>query len=281
MSKILIADSGSTKCHWSIVFNGKPQFFTAPGISPYFCTKEEIDKVIKKLRFYKSAQDVDHVYFYGTGLAHLTHARVIKKVLALHFKKAKIYVGTDMEAAAYATSYKKKSVVSILGTGSNCALYDGKRVMRTRNGLGFILGDEGSGAYLGKILIQNFLNGLMDPVLANKFRKIYKHKLDRACILDSVYKKPFPNRYLASYVSFLADNIEHPAISSMVQQCIRDFFEKHLLSYKESFTIPIHFVGGVAYQFQDTIKSIASGYHMTIGNILKDPMKGLIDYHTN
>jgi N-acetylglucosamine kinase-like BadF-type ATPase len=183
-----------------------------------------------------------------------------------------------MMAAAHALCGHNKGVACILGTGSNSCFFNGKKIMKNRPGLGYALGDEGSGAYLGKKVVQYYLYDTFDEDLRYKFDDSFK--TNRTEILENVYKKPLPNRYLASFASFLAENRGHFMVENILEDGLNDFFFQHLCKYSESWKYPIHFVGGVSYGFKDVLKELCQSYEFELGRILKNPMEGLIEYHS-
>jgi N-acetylglucosamine kinase-like BadF-type ATPase len=277
-NSIIIADSGATKCQWTILNGKKKQSFTTQGISPYFMDATAIQQLIQKSFEKKVTFDqISNVYFYGTGLANVNNATIIKKALKSNFKKATIEVQTDLMAAARATCQHQKGIACILGTGSNTGFYNGKKIAINSPGLGYVLGDEGSGAYLGKKVLQYFLYNTFDEELMHAFN--VKYKLDRFAILDQVYKQPFPNRFLASFCTFLSEHRGHYMIENIIEDGLNDFFFVHIIKLNESWKHPIHFVGSVAYHFRDAIKSLAHSYELEIGTIIAAPMKGLVEFH--
>jgi N-acetylglucosamine kinase-like BadF-type ATPase len=275
----LIADSGATKCQWTLVQNGKRQTIKTTGISPYFLSLQDIVQLIEK-SFQKKVDlsKVDAVYFYGTGLSNPDNVIILKKALKSVFKNAALDIQTDLMAIARAACQNKKGVVCILGTGSNAGFYNGKKITKNSPGLGYVLGDEGSGAYLGKKVLQYFLYKTFDEELMNMFEK--KYHLDRAAILNKVYKEPTPNSYIASFTDFLVENRGHYMIENIIEDGLNDFFFTHLNKLNESWLHPIHFVGSVAYGFKDVLKQLAEGYEIELGKIVKSPMDGLIEYHS-
>lgn len=274
----LIADSGSTKGEWCLIKNGRKKTLYTQGISPYFLTKDQIvDLLQTELAPQLKADEVEAVYYYGTGCANPQNAGNIKKALKKVFGGADVEVHTDLMAAARALCGRNKGIASILGTGSNSAYYNGTKIVANSPGLGFILGDEGSGAYLGKKVIQYFLYNTFDSELRDKFNDQYQ--LTPPQILDNVYKKPLPNRFLAQFALFLADNRGHFMVENILEDGISDFFFQHLSKYPEAQKYPVHFVGSVAFGFKDVIKELCISYKMECGQIVKNPMEGLIAYH--
>lgn len=278
MSVTLIADSGSTKCEWCLLVNGKKKKITTQGISPYFLTEEQVISLLQKELVGKLKQvAIDEIYYYGTGLANPANAKFIKRILKKLFPTAKIEAQIDLLAAARAVCGHEKGIACILGTGSNSCFYNGKKIVKNSPGLGYVLGDEGSGAYLGKKVIQHYLYGTFDEDLMLRFDKHFNTNANE--ILEHVYKMSQPNRYLASFAIFLAENRDHYMIENIIEDGINDFFFTHLHKYRESWLYPISFVGSVAFGFKDIIKDLCNVYELELGKIYKQPMDGLIAYH--
>jgi len=275
----LIADSGATKAEWCLMTGTKKKIVFTPGISPYFLNPEQIRELIATtLKPKLKTGTIDEIFYYGTGCASSTNKEIIKKALRKVFPEAKVHVDNDLAAAAKSVCGREKGMVGNLGTGSFCCFYDGKKISKETPGIGYALGDEGSGAYLGKKLIQYYLYDIFDEDLRSRFHA--KYVTGRAEILENVYKKPMPNRYLASFALFLAENRGHYMVENIVEDGLNDFFFNHLRRYKESFIYPVHFVGGVAFGFQDVLLDLCATYQMRPGKILKNPMPGLVEYHS-
>lgn len=278
MPVTLIADSGATKCEWALVKGSKARTFITQGISPYFLTSDQITALLTKELLPKLKKaSITHIHFYGTGLANPENVRIIKKILKVFFPKAKIEVETDILATARALCGKKKGIACGLGTGTISCYYDGKKIVKTSHGLGYVLGDEGSGAYLGKKVIQYYLYQTFDEELKTSFEK--KFRVTAVEILDHVYKQPLANRYLASFAIFLAENRGHYMIENIIEDGLNDFFFTHLYKYSESWTLPIHFTGSIAFGFRDVLKDLCHSYELELGKVIKAPMKGLLAYH--
>jgi len=275
----LIADSGSTKTEWCLLKNDKPTLFTSQGMSPYFVNEEQIDQIIRKEVFpFIKKNKINEIYFYGTGCKNPANRKMFKKVFSQLFREAVVVVDNDLSGAAKALCGNEKGIACILGTGSNSCYYNGKRIVKNSPGLGFILGDEGSGAYLGKKVIQHYLYNIFDEELRARFDA--KFLTTGTEIIESVYKKPLPNRYLASFAIFLAENRGHYMIENIIEDGINDFFYTHIISYRESSKLPVHFTGGIAYGFKDVVAELCQNYGLQLGNILRSPMEGLIRYHS-
>ena len=274
----LIADSGSTKCEWCLLQNGKKKIIITQGISPYFLNTAQIVLLLQNdlLPKIKNAA-IETINFYGTGLSNTANIKIIKSALKQLFPSAIINAEHDLLAAARALCGTTKGIACILGTGSNSCYFNGKKIMKNSPGLGYILGDEGSGAYLGKKVVQYYLYNTFDEDLKARFDKRFNVTKDQ--ILDSVYKQPLANRYLANYAIFLAENRDHYMIENIIEDGLNDFFFNHLYKYRESWTLPINFVGSIAYGFKDVLKDLCSTYELELGTILKRPMDGLIEFH--
>lgn len=276
----LIADSGATKTEWCLLNGNKKTIFITQGMSPYFISAEEMETIllneltpqIKKIK-------VDEIYYYGTGCANPENAKSVLKLFKKIFPDAYVEVDHDLMAAAKALCGNEKGIACILGTGCNSAYYNGKKIVKNSPGLGYVLGDEGSGAYLGKKVIQYYLYNTFDDDLRARFDA--RFITNSSEILNAVYKKPLPNRYLASFAIFLAENRGHYMIENIIEDGLNDFFFTHVYKYKESWTLPVHFVGSIAFGFKDVLEELCKSYQLQLGRVMKNPMQGLIEYHNN
>ena len=275
----LIADSGATKAEWCLVQNGKTKTIFTQGISPYFLVTEQIrDLLLTELKPNLRKAEPDEIFYYGTGCANPENAKSVKKAIKQVFPMAKVDVKHDLMAAARALCGRGKGVACILGTGSNSCFYDGKKIVKNSPGLGYVLGDEGSGAYLGRKVLQYYLYGTFDDELRGRFDLTYTTNV--AEILENVYKKPLPNRYLAGFTRFLADNRGHYMIENIIEDGINDFFFNHLCKYRETWTMPVSFAGSVAFGFKDVLQQLCYSYEFELGKVMKNPMEGLVEYHS-
>ena len=278
MSIKLIADSGSTKAEWCLLDGKKKKTIYTQGMSPYFLDGEQMEAVVRQeLKPKLKGIEPDEIFYYGTGCANPNNVKTVKKALQKIFPKTKIEVTHDLMGAAKALCGDEKGVACILGTGSNSCYYNGKKIIKNSPGLGFILGDEGSGAYLGKKVVQYFLYNTYDPDLMDRFNA--KYNTNAIEILEAVYKLPLPNRYLAGFVPFLVENRGHFMIENIIEDGFNEFFFHHVYKYKESWTLPVNFIGSVAYGFRDVLKEMCDAYELELGKVLKNPMDGLVKYH--
>jgi hypothetical protein len=278
MSVKLVADSGSSKTEWCLISGKKKINIQTQGISPYFLNAAQVEEILRKELVNKLKKNVpDEVFFYGTGCSNPENVKMIKSVIKKVFTNAKVSVEHDLLGAAKALCGNEKGVACILGTGSNSCFYNGKKIIKNSPGLGYVLGDEGSGTYLGKKVIQYYLYNTFDPDLIDRFNTKYNTNVSE--ILDNVYKQPLPNRYLAGFTGFLIENRGHFMIENIIEDGFNDFFFNHIYKYRESWTMPIHFVGSVAFGFKDVLKDLCDSYELQLGKVLKNPMEGLIKYH--
>ena len=253
--------------------------FLTQGLSPYFLSAEQIEYIIENELCPKLKKaEPDEVFFYGTGCSNTDNIRLVKKAINKVFAGAVVTVNHDLMAAARALCGNEKGVACILGTGSNSCYFNGKKIIKNSPGLGYVLGDEGSGAYLGKKVVQYFLYNTFDADLMDRFKA--KFNTNSSEILSAVYKKPLPNRYLASFAIFLAENRGHYMIENIIEDGFNDFFFNHIYKYRESWTLPIHFTGSIAFGFKDVLKEMCNTYELQLGKVLKRPMDGLIKYHS-
>lgn len=276
---ILIADSGSTKTDWCIVENGVPlqQIFTK-GTNPFFQSEEEIsNEIATALLPQLKTNELDAVYFYGAGCGFPDKIETMHRAISKHLKvKGDVEVSTDMLAAARGLCGHSAGIACIMGTGSNSCYYDGKDIVTNVSPLGFILGDEGSGACLGKLLVGDLLKNQMTPELKEKF--LTQFSLTPADIIDRVYRKPFPNRFLASLSPFLFQNLNEPCIRTLVFDSIKAFLKRNVMQYDYQHS-KVHFIGSVAFYYKELLAEAAQETGIQLGTIIKSPMEGLIEYH--
>ena len=274
---ILLAESGSTKTEWCLVDrNGIVEHFLSDGINPFFQSRKEISRTIRLQLppvFFKTK--FQSIYFYGAGCSSLEKKNVVKASLEAQFKTQSI-IESDLLGSARSLFQDEAGIACILGTGSNSCFYDGTEIVKNVRSLGYILGDEGSGASLGKAFLSDCLKGLAPKELITPFYQ--KYKIDSEEIQDYVYSKPFPNRLLSVLSFFLYEYLEHPYVSNLVYRNLRSFFERNILQYEYT-EYPIRFVGSVAKMYSFMLREIAQELGIYIDVIIENPIKGLIEYH--
>lgn len=275
--KILLADSGATKTEWCLLENGEiaHQFYTK-GISPIFQTQREISEEIKEHVYPQLKEKMpDAIYFYGSGCI-TEKIGGVKSAIQSSFPIDKIAIYSDLIAATHALCGTKPGIACILGTGSNSCQWNGVEITKQVSPLGFILGDEGSGASLGKMLVGDILKNQLSAELKEKFLKQYN--LTPAAIIENVYSKPFPSRFLANVSSFLLENIENNAVKSIVEKSFTEFFQRNIVQYEYK-KHKVSFVGSIAHYYAPVLEEVAHENGITIGVIAQSPMKGLVDYY--
>lgn len=278
---IAIADSGSTKTLWVLSDgNGREYEFRTIGFNPYFVTKEEVEDCISEA-FPKEvdAKEITDVYFYGSGCSNCDNYAHLQSALATFFAKARINIYSDMLGTARAVLKHEAGVAAILGTGSNSCFYDGKEITGNAVSLGYILGDEGSGATIGKTFIKRFLEGKLDAELTRQIKEETGENI--TSVLNAVYKGEHPNRYLANFTKTINNHIEHPQMEAIIRQSFRDFFDNYLLIYPDYMKYRIGFCGSIAYHFSrillDELEKI--GYSSSDVMIINEVLPELLKYH--
>ncbi|MGB0973497.1 MAG: N-acetylglucosamine kinase [Flavobacteriaceae bacterium] len=278
---ILIADSGSTKTDWILIDEHKDVICqtTTKGLNPSVFSESDLYKTItSNVEFMKYAERVSKVYFYGAGCGTETPKKLLFDVLEEVFMNAAIVVKEDIYAAAYAVSEAKPGIVCILGTGSNCSYFDGKDNLVSKiPSLGYVLMDDASGNYFGKILLQDYFYKKMPKKLHEKFQKTYNLYPDDVKL--NLYKKGNPNSYLASFASFLITHKNEAYCSEIIKKGFSDFIEHQITQYDKVYDLPIHFVGSIAYLLQDELKSALKSFRLNTGNFIQKPINGLVAYH--
>jgi N-acetylglucosamine kinase-like BadF-type ATPase len=278
---ILIADSGSTKTDWRLMDEDKEiSRVQTTGFNPYYQQLNEIVVEIESALVPNIETDiVNTIYFYGAGCSTVERQKKVSDALSPYFPNARIAVHSDLLGAARALSGNTPGIVCILGTGSGSCRYDGEKIAENIPSLGFILGDEGSGAWLGKKMVTDFLRGHMPEKCMDLIRK--ELLIDKEIILEQVNHKPMPSRYLASFAKFISDHIDETYFYKVMFHSFTAFAENYIVRYQEYAKFKCHFVGSIAWYNQDILENVAKYNGFTIGNIIKSPIDGLTYYHSN
>ena len=275
---ILIADSGSTKTDWSLAEDGKilRQIKTG-GINPVFLSDKELELEIKELA--RQVEDIrpEAIHFYGAGCIPTQTERVIRALRQAFPAADEVEVASDMLGAARALCGRRAGIACILGTGSNSCFYDGENIVANVSPLGFILGDEGSGAVLGKLLVGSLLKNQLTPGLKEAFLEQYA--LTPADIIERVYRRPLPNRFLASLSPFLAAHLEDAGVHQLVLDAFRDFLRRNVMQYDWQ-AHDVHCCGSIAFHYKKILAEAAVSLGIRIGQVIQSPMEGLVRYHT-
>lgn len=276
---ILLADGGSTKVDWCLVDHGvlKKRVVTK-GANPFFRTTEDISREISHSLVPELKSDkIDAVYFYGAGCAFPEKNEIVKAAIAENFDTQNIEIESDLFGTAVGLCGDRAGIVCILGTGSNSCFYDGEKIVENVSPLGFILGDEGSGAVLGRLFVGSCLKNQFGAEIKDAFLKYINLSVPH--ILDKVYKQSMPNRFLASVCPFIKNNLHEKSIHDLVYNAFADFFRKNVMQYDYT-NYPVSFTGSVAYHFKDILVEVASDLNIEVGVIMQSPMEGLIKFYS-
>jgi len=277
----LIADSGSTKTSWRLVkSNNEIIKASTIGYSPHYLTTDKIawsmtETLLPQLNV--ESNEIKEIYFYGTGCSTPKSIDVIVKAFEHVFSTAKVIVDHDLLGAARALCGKKPGIACILGTGSNSCLYDGHQIKDNIPSLGFILGDEGAGASLGRRLVKSYFYREMPQDIEKEFKSLYK--LDKEAIFEHVYKSELPSRYMAQFTKFMGERLNHPYIWDLAKKEFEAFMETQVLKYENVDKLPIHFLGSIAFYFKPVLDEIFQEHGLQLGRIIQEPIETLLDYH--
>ncbi len=275
---ILIADSGSTKTDWRVIqADGKIRQFKTPGINPYQQSKEEIEALLDVHLLPQIGSNIEVINFYGAGCSAPSMVSLLKTAFSKVIQNAEINIYHDLLGAARSLCGHQPGIACIIGTGSNSCSYDGVDIIDNISSLGYILGDEGSGSWLGKRLINDYF-GRNLPVSAKKLLDD-KLNMTRVDILENVYKKPMPGKYLASFSPIINDNISDPYFYNIVHEGFTLFFEKNIKKYENFEKMPVHFTGSIAFYYSNILRQVASKHNVLVKNIVESPIAGLTLFH--
>ncbi|MCI5083117.1 MAG: hypothetical protein MRY78_15575 [Saprospiraceae bacterium] len=274
---ILIVDSGATKASWCLG-NAHQLLFQkeTEGIQPFFLTDTQIENYIHQV-FTLIPEPVHQLFFYGTGCNTQQNKDRLKAVFQSFFPATQIEIATDVLAAARACCQQQPGIAAILGTGSNVCRYDGQQVVEYAGGNGYVLGDEGSGADIGKALLKAYLEKRLPLSLKQALES--SHVVDRATILHEVYQGPFPNRYMSTFAPFLSQHLDAPFVQQLLRERFGQFYQLDVLQLKHAQQLPVHFVGSVAFHFRHILRKLGKEYQLDIGTIIRQPIDGLVKYH--
>ncbi|MDB9963972.1 hypothetical protein OAD50_02735 [Vicingaceae bacterium] len=276
---ILIADSGSSKTDWRLIDKEVISQYSCIGLNPDFVDEAIVASELNKIFGLVNKETISEIYFYGSGCSSESRNAIITKGIKNIFPAAAIHVYHDLLGAARAACGKNRGVAGILGTGSNCCLFDGDQVIQEFRSGGYILSDEGGGVDIGKRILKAFIEGRMDKDLKERFLKRYKTNVDN--VLECMYKKPFANKYIANFSRFAYHNRENTFISEILQSSFRAYFKNMITRYDDYQNLPLNLTGSIAFYYQEVIRKVAQEFNVKVGNILENPISGLTLYHTN
>jgi len=276
---ILIADSGSTKCSWALCNTDGDLIreITTIGFNPYFIDHFSITKHLKKSELNLYTDKITHVFFYGAGCSSIEKNKIIESPFKEFFNNANINIHHDLDAACFSMYNGSPSITCILGTGSNSCFYDGKNIFEHGPSLGFIMGDDASGNYFGRKILSLYFNNVMPKELKKILESSFETDIE--VVNQKVYNNSRANVFLAKYFPFIIETKNHPLISELVKNTLDDFLNVHVKCFKQSNEVEINFIGSVAYFLTDEINEALNRNNLKAGNILKNPIKKLIDFH--
>jgi len=279
---IAVVYSGSNYAEWRLAIRDKTiATFKTQGINPYFNDEKFITQLLNKnINLIHHAEEIKKIYFFTAGASSPERVATVANALSAFFKNAKILVEHDILAAAIASCKERKGIVCILGSGSNAGYYDGKKVKKNNFGLGYILADEGSANWLGRMLLKSYMYDTLPDKIARKFEKRYDY--DRGQILDKVYRNPQPALFLSSFTDFFADNRDDEYMKNLIKTGFKNFLTTYVVDIKKDDPeAPVYFVGSVAATFQDYLRETATELNIPITNIIKEPINNLLSYYSN
>ena len=276
----LIIDCGSTKADWVIINNSEViKSFYTEGFNPNYTDINTISSIISgNLSYHNHLHDIREIYFYGSGCGNEKNCSLIEEILSSVFINAKVSVTNDMMAACHALFGNNEGIACILGTGSNSCRYNGVEITENMVSLGYVLGDEGGGSHLGKSLLHDYYYRILPDELSKKLENEFDMRLN--VFLDNVYHNNQVSRYLASFSIFLYKNIEHEYVKSLCSRCFDVFIDNFISRYEHAKGYEIGFVGSIAFYFQDIIKQRLEIKGLRISKILKNPIEGLVVFHS-
>lgn len=278
---IVVADSGSTKCDWLLIDPLTQEVVaegSTMGFNPFFHSVDHILEALNRAEIFSQENDrIESVSYFGAGCSSDERSRIVELALRKYFLRAKrVTVQHDLIGAAYATCDAKPGIACILGTGSNMGVFDGKNVTKESTALGFILGDEGSGSYMGKQLLRDFLYDEIPSQIRQEL--VTKFDLNKETIFNNVYSRPFPNVYLASFAPFLSMHRHYYYVRKLVRKALTDFLDTHVIPKDDHEILPVHFVGSIAFYYEDILRELAAHKGIQVGKIVKQPVKHIAEF---
>lgn len=277
----LLVDSGSTKADWIAINEAGKVLFTTQslGLNPEVLSKEEIiERLEDRFDISHNKTKATHLYFYGAGCGTDRMKNYLSDVFKEYFPNAEVHVHEDTYAAVYATTPEgEQAIVCILGTGSNCSFYDGNTLHQKVQSLGYICMDDCSGNRFGRHLLRGYMFNKMPQDMVKELEKSYNVDVD--VIKHNLYKEPNPNAYLATFAKFLIKHKDTDFCKKYIYSEMEDFVENYIKQYDNYREVPVHFVGSIAFYLKDELQEVLSNHGITLGNVLRRPIDGLIAYH--
>jgi len=279
---IAVVYSGSRNADWKLAEKGRIVCdVKTPGINPFFNDEKAISAILaRNHQLISYAEDIKRIYFFGAGASSRERQQVVASSFSKFFSKAKISINHDLKASALATCGDQPGIVGILGSGSNVAYFDGKKIKENNFGMGYILADEGSSNWLGRNLLRDYFTGTMPKEFESIF--VLRYNPDRKQILDKIYKQTSPVLFLSSYTDFLIEHFDQPYVKQLVQTGLNIYFNTYVLPITDKYPgVPLHFTGPVADGFQSTLSQIVGEHNLNIASVIKRPIYNILNYYTN
>lgn len=277
---ILIADSGSTKTDWTLWIPKTNEVFKykTKGLNPYFTKASEITDEMHEHFAADDLIQLEEVFFYGSGCGSIESKSIVFEGISKACKNAKVHIEHDLMASARSLLGKEKGIACILGTGSNACLYDGETVINEAVSFGYVMGDEGSGNHLGRMLLKSIFNGKAPKKLVQDFEKKYPH-LDLSRLLDQLYNLPNPNRFLASFSPFILSHHNNDFVRNMIEYSFNQFLDEFVIDLSEDEILPISFQGSIAWTYRGILEKVLNDRGLIMGLVIKQPIDTLLEFH--
>jgi N-acetylglucosamine kinase-like BadF-type ATPase len=277
---ILIADGGSTKADWIAINDERNEEFRVRtlGLNPAIVPEEELrNRIVNMFQLINVKNDVEEIHFYGAGCGTPKPIEILKIILESIFVNAKVFISEDMLAAVYAASGKEPAIICILGTGSNSCYFDGENLHTKSASLGYILMDEASGNYFGKLLLRDYYYNKMPKAIAEKFENEFNLEADH--IKENLYRKQNPNMYLATFAKFMFEFKDEKYIKRIIKRGFQEFFKYRILPFEKDAQTPLYFIGSIAYYFREILEKIAKKNNLKVTDVIQRPIDRLLEYH--
>jgi N-acetylglucosamine kinase-like BadF-type ATPase len=277
---ILIADGGSTKADWIAINDERNEEFRVRtlGLNPAIVPEEELrNRIVNMFQLMNVKNDVEEIHFYGAGCGTPKPIEILKTILESIFVNAKVFIAEDMLAAVYAASGKEPAIICILGTGSNSCYFDGENLHTKSASLGYILMDEASGNYFGKLLLRDYYYNKMPKAIAEKFENEFNLEADH--IKENLYRKQNPNMYLATFAKFMFEFKDEKYIKRIIKRGFQEFFKYRILPFEKDGQTPLYFIGSIAYYFREILEKIAKKNNLKVTDVIQRPIDRLLEYH--
>jgi N-acetylglucosamine kinase-like BadF-type ATPase len=279
---IAVVYSGSRFADWKLSEKGEiVSEFKTPGINPFFNDQKSITSLLNKTNeLIYHAEEIKRIYFYGAGAFSKSRQKIIEEAFSDFFRYSKVSVEHDLTAVAIGTGSEQPVIVGIIGSGSNAAFFNGKKIKENNYGLGFVLGDEGSANWMGRMLLKDYLTGELPKKLVSRFDQ--KYSLDRRQILDKVYKQSYPVLFLSSFADFLLEHQKEDYVKKLVTEGFEKYFKTYIIPLtKQHQNLPLHFGGTVAAGFENWLCDVSETFGLKISSVVREPIYNVLTYYAS